>query len=67
MHENLFSLIWKSDGTSFDKTKKELKDKFKVIDNIISDKHEKHFPKNEQKPKKIQSQLTNVNLWYRNF
>ena len=37
--KNHFCLLWKSDGVSFDKAIKELKDKFKVIDNIISHKH----------------------------
>ena len=36
-HENHFCLIWKSGGVSFDKAIKELKDNFKVVDNIISD------------------------------
>ena len=36
-----FCLIWKSDGVNFDKAIKELKDNFKVVDNVISDKHVK--------------------------
>ena len=58
--ENHFSLIWKSDGISFDKATKELKDNFKVVDSIISDKHVENFIKYEYKPKKVQSQLTNM-------
>ena len=60
IHNNLFCLIWKSDGVSFDKAIKELKDNFKVIDNVISDKHVKSYLKYEYKPKKVQSQLTNM-------
>ena len=37
IHENHFCLIWKSEGISFDKAIKELKDNFKVVDNVISD------------------------------
>ena len=57
---NHFCLIWKSDGISFDRAIKELKDNFKVVDNVISDKHVKSCIKNEYKPKKVQSQLTNI-------
>ena len=60
IHNNHFCLIWKSDGVSFDKAIKELKDNFKVIDNVISDKHDKSYIKYEYKPKKVQSQLTNM-------
>ena len=60
IHENHFCLIWKSDGISFDKAIKELKDNYKVIDNVISDKHVKSFIKYEYKRKKVQSQLTNM-------
>ena len=60
IHNNHFCLIWKSDGVSFEKAIKELKDNFKVVDNVISDKHVKSFIKYEYKPKKVQSQLTNV-------
>ena len=57
---NHFCLLWKSDGISFDKAIKELKDIFKVIFNVISDKHVKNFLKYEYEPKKVQSQLTNM-------
>ena len=60
IHNNHFCLIWKSDRVSFEKAIKELKDNFKVIDNVISDKHVKSFIKYEYKPIKVQSQLTNV-------
>ena len=58
--ENHFCLIWKSEDTSCDRAIKELKDNFKVIDIVISDKHVKSFIKYEYKPKKVQSQLTNM-------
>ena len=60
IHNNHFCLIWKSDGVSFDKAIRELKDNFKVLDNVISDKHVKSYIKYEYKPKKVQSQLTNM-------
>ena len=52
IYKNHFFLIWKSDGISFDKAIKELKDNFKVVDNVISDKHVKSFIKYEYNPKK---------------
>ena len=55
-----FCLIGKSNGISFDKAIKELKDNFKVVDNVISDKHVKGFIKYEYNPKKVKSPLTNI-------
>ena len=60
IHENHFCLIWKSDGVSFEKAIKELKDNFKVVDNVVSDKHVKIFIKYEYNPKKVISPLTNI-------
>ena len=60
IHNNHFCLIWKSDRVSFEKARKELKDNFRVVDNVISDKHVESFIKYEYKPKKVQSQLTNM-------
>ena len=57
---NHFCLIWKSDGISFDKAVRELKDNFKVVDNVISDKHVKSFIKDEYNPIKVKSPLTNI-------
>ena len=48
---------------SFDKTIKELKDNFKVVDNVISDKHVRIYIKYEYKPKKVHSQLTNMIIY----
>ena len=55
-----FCSIWKSDGISFDKAIKELKDNFKVVDNVISDKHVESFIKYEYNPKKVKSPLSNT-------
>ena len=60
IHNNHFCLIWKSNGVSFDRAIKELKDNFRVVDNVISYKHVKSYIKYEYKPKKVQSQLTNM-------
>ena len=60
IYNNHFCLIWKSDGISFDKAIKEFKDNFKVVDNVISDKHVKSFIKYEYNPKKVKSPLTNI-------
>ena len=53
----------KSHRVSFDKAKEELIKNFKVVDNVISDKHAKSFIKFEYKPKKVQFQLININLY----
>ena len=37
-----------------------MKDNFRVVDNVISDKHVKSYIKYEYKPKKVQFQLTNM-------
>ena len=45
IYNNHFCLIRKSNGVSFDKAIKELKDNFKVVDYVISDEHVKSFIK----------------------
>ena len=61
IYNNHFCLIWKSDGISFNQViENELKPNFKVVDNIISDKHVKSFFKYEYNPKKVKSPLTNI-------
>ena len=60
IHNHHFCLIWKSENISFDKAIKELKDKFKFVDNVISDKNVKSFIKHEYNPKKVKSPLTNI-------
>ena len=60
IYNDHFCLNWKSDGIGFDKAIKELQDNFKVVDNVISDKHVKSFIKYEYNPKKVKSPLTNI-------
>ena len=55
IHENHF--CWNSDGISFDKAIKELEVNFKLVDNVINDKHVKTSVKYEYEPKKVQSEL----------
>ena len=50
----------KSDGISFDKAIKEIKDNFEVVDNVISDKHVKSFINYEYNPRKLKSPLPNI-------
>ena len=48
IHNNHFCLIWKSDNVSFNQViENELKPNFKVVDNVIPDKHVKGFIKHE--------------------
>ena len=61
VHINHFCLIWKSDNISFNQViENELKPNFKVVDNVVSDKHVKGFIKYEYNPKKVKSPLTNI-------
>ena len=53
IHENHFCLIWKSDGINFYKAIKKLKNNFKVVDKVVSDKDVKSFIKYEYNPKKL--------------
>ena len=64
IHHNHFCLIWKSDNVSFNQViENELKPNFKVVDNVISDKHVKGFIKYEYNPKQVKSPLTNVVIY----
>ena len=64
IHNNHFCLIWKSDNVSFNQViENELKPNFKVVDNVISDKHVKGFIKYEYNPKKVKSPLTNIVIY----
>ena len=63
IYVNHFCLNWKSTGISSNKAIEELKTNFKVVDNVLSDKPVKSFFKYEYKPKKVQSQLTNLFLY----
>ena len=60
VYNNHFCLIWKSNGISFSQAIEELKNNFKVVDNVISDKHVKSFIQYEYNPKKVKSPLTNI-------
>ena len=60
VNKNHFCSIWKSNALTFNKAKDELRLNSKDIVNIISDRHFKSFIKDEYKPRKIQSQLTNM-------
>ena len=60
IHKNQFSLNWKWNDISFNKTIEELKINFKIVDSVIADKHVESFNKYEYKPKRVQSQLTNI-------
>ena len=61
IHNNHFCLIWKSDGVSFNQViEDEFKPNFKVVDNVVSDKHVKSFIKYEYNPKEVKSPLTNI-------
>ena len=58
LYNNQFCLIWKSEGVSFKDAIKQLKDKFKIVDNyIIEENVNSHF-EYIYKPKKIASHLT---------
>ena len=60
-YNNHFCLIWKSNGISFNQViEDELIPNFKIVDNVISDKHVKSFNKYIYKPEKVQSPLTNI-------
>ena len=61
IHNNHFCLIWKSDRISFNQViENEVKPNFKIVDNVISDKHVKGLIKYEYNPKKVKSPLTNI-------
>ena len=64
IHHNHFCLIWKSDNVSFNQViENELKPNFKVVDNVISDKHVKGFIKYEYNRKKVKSPITNIVIY----
>ena len=60
MYENRSGLVWKPNAISFKKAIEDVKLNFKVVDNVISDKHVTSFITYENKPKTVQSQLTNM-------
>ena len=54
-----FCAIWESEGVSFIRAMKELKDKVKIVDNYITEENVKSHFEYIYKPKKIESHLTN--------
>ena len=59
IYNNHCCLNWKSNGTSFNQEREdEFKPNFKVVHNVICDKHVKSFIKYDYKPKSVQSPLT---------
>ena len=63
LHKNHFCFIWKTNGNSFNKAIEELGSNFKIVHNVISDKHVESSIKHEYKPEKIKSQLTNMTVY----
>ena len=59
LYINHFCLIWKSENVSFDQTIKELKDKFKNVDNFITEENNNSHYKYDFIPKKIESHRIN--------
>ena len=61
MYNNHFCLIRKSQNINFNQViENELKPNFKIVDNVISDKHVKSFIKYEYNLKKNKSPLTTI-------
>ena len=60
LHKNHFCLIWRSQDISFSKAIEELNLNFTFADICISDKHVESFIEYEEKPKKLQSHVTNM-------
>ena len=59
-HNNVFCSFRKSNNNGFFEAIKQLKLNFKVVDNVISEKHVKSFIKKDYKPKKFKAPLTNI-------
>ena len=47
MYQNPFCLIWKSNGIKFNKVIEKVNINFRIVDNILSEKHVKIFIKYE--------------------
>ena len=63
LYNNHFCLIWKSEVVSFNQAIKELKDNFEIVENYITEENVNSHFKYEFKPKKIDSNLTNFNVY----
>ena len=59
LYNNHSCLIWKSESLSFNQGIQELKNKFKIVDNYITEENVNSHFKYEFIPKKIESHLTN--------
>ena len=59
LFSNHFCLIWISEGVSFNQAIQELKSKFKVVCNYITEENVKFHFKYDSIPKKIEPHLTN--------
>ena len=59
IYNNHFCLVWKSEGVSFIRAIKELKDIFKIVDNFITEENVNSHFEYIYRPKKIESHLTN--------
>ena len=57
--DNLFCLLWKSEGVGLNQTLRELKDNFKKVGNYITQESGKSHFIYDFIPKKIESHLTN--------
>ena len=58
-YNNIFCLLWKSQGVSFNQAIQDLKNNFKIVDNYITEKNVSSCFEYRYKPKKIESHLTN--------
>ena len=63
LYNNHFCLIWKSQGVSFNQTIIELKAKFRIVDNYITEENVNSHFKYEFIPMKIESHLTNFIIY----
>ena len=63
LYNNHFCLIWKSHAVSFSQAIQEIKNKFKIVVNYITEENVTSHYKYEFSPKKIESHLTNFILY----
>ena len=63
LYNNHFCLVWKSEGVSFNQAIKELRDNFKIVQNYFTEENVHSNFKYEFIPKKIDSHLTNFNVY----
>ena len=63
LYNNRFCLIWKNQGVSFNQAIQKLKDNFKIVDIYIIEENVKSHFKYEFIPKKMESYLTNFNVY----